>query len=90
MCKKWELEFVAMVGVGNQESTGDGATACVCQVPGKQAPVPAPTGSSAPPPAPAGSASSSALSPSLLASEAAMAAKLVDYQRKQINAAPPL
>lgn len=33
MCQKWNLEFAGMVGVGNQNSTGDGATACVCQVP---------------------------------------------------------
>lgn len=32
MCKKWKLEFVGMVGVGNQDATGPGATACVCQV----------------------------------------------------------
>ena len=31
MCKSWDLEFAGMVGVGNQEKTGDGATACVCQ-----------------------------------------------------------
>ena len=31
MCKSWDLEFAGMVGVGNQERTGDGATACVCQ-----------------------------------------------------------
>lgn len=32
MCKKWGLQFTAMVGVGDQEkSYGQGATACVCQ-----------------------------------------------------------
>ncbi|MFV2058625.1 MAG: hypothetical protein ACC707_19345 [Thiohalomonadales bacterium] len=31
MCEKWDLEFTAMVGVGNQDRTGNGATACVCQ-----------------------------------------------------------
>jgi hypothetical protein len=32
MCENWGLEFTAMVGVGDQESsTGPGATACVCQ-----------------------------------------------------------
>lgn len=31
MCEKWGLEFTAMVGVGNQDRTGEGATACVCQ-----------------------------------------------------------
>ena len=32
MCKSWNLQFAGMVGVGNQEPSGDGATACVCQV----------------------------------------------------------
>jgi hypothetical protein len=32
MCKSWNLQFAGMVGVGNQDSYGDGATACVCQV----------------------------------------------------------
>ena len=31
MCQSWDLEFAAMVGVGNQKETGDGATACVCK-----------------------------------------------------------
>lgn len=32
MCENWGLEFAAMVGVGDQESsTGPGATACVCE-----------------------------------------------------------
>jgi len=31
MCANWGLEFTAMVGVGSQEKTGQGATACVCQ-----------------------------------------------------------
>ncbi|MEI8348034.1 MAG: hypothetical protein WCG27_11245 [Pseudomonadota bacterium] len=31
MCQEWDLEFTAMVGVGNQDKTGEGATACVCQ-----------------------------------------------------------
>ena len=30
MCKGWDLEFAGMVGVGNQDRIGDGATACVC------------------------------------------------------------
>jgi len=33
MCRNWNLEFAGMVGVGNQDRTGSGATACVCQVP---------------------------------------------------------
>jgi hypothetical protein len=35
MCKNWGLQFTAMVGVGNQDTTGEGATACVCQVPAR-------------------------------------------------------
>lgn len=31
MCEDWGLDFTAMVGVGSQGRTGDGATACVCQ-----------------------------------------------------------
>jgi hypothetical protein len=34
MCKGWDLEFAGMVGVGSQESSGPGATACVCQIRG--------------------------------------------------------
>jgi len=34
MCAGWGLEFAGMVGVGNQDAWGDGATACVCQVRG--------------------------------------------------------
>jgi hypothetical protein len=34
MCSAWNLQFAGMVGVGNQEQWGDGATACICQVPG--------------------------------------------------------
>ncbi len=33
MCKGWDLEFAGMVGVGDQSRGGDGASACVCQVP---------------------------------------------------------
>lgn len=32
MCRKWDMELSGMVGVGNQDATGPGATACVCQV----------------------------------------------------------
>jgi hypothetical protein len=36
MCENWGLEFTAMVGVGDQESSsGPGATACVCEPRGK-------------------------------------------------------
>ncbi len=31
MCANWGMDLTGMVGVGNQDSTGDGATACVCQ-----------------------------------------------------------
>jgi len=31
MCANWDMELTGMVGVGNQDSTGAGATACVCQ-----------------------------------------------------------
>jgi hypothetical protein len=33
MCRNWNLEFAGMVGIGNQDPSGNGATACVCQVP---------------------------------------------------------
>jgi hypothetical protein len=36
MCRSWNMELTGMVGVGNQDATGPGATACVCQV--KRAP----------------------------------------------------
>ncbi len=49
MCTKWNLEFVAIVGLGSQDATGEGATACVCQVPQKPAtPASPPAGSAAP------------------------------------------
>jgi hypothetical protein len=80
MCQKWNLELVAMVGVGSQEATGDGATACVCQVPVKAASSAAPA---APSPAPAASGSSSGISRPLLGVEAAMAAKLVKAQQQE-------
>jgi hypothetical protein len=32
MCRSWDMELSGMVGVGNQDATGPGATACVCQV----------------------------------------------------------
>lgn len=36
MCQSWGMELTGMVGVGNQEATGPGATACVCEPPGKK------------------------------------------------------
>jgi hypothetical protein len=33
MCQSWDMDLTGMVGVGNQDATsGEGATACVCQV----------------------------------------------------------
>ena len=32
MCQSWDMDLSGMVGVGNQDATGEGATACVCQV----------------------------------------------------------
>ena len=31
-CRLWDLEFVAMVAVGDQGRTSEGASACVCQL----------------------------------------------------------
>jgi len=31
MCANWDMELTGMVGVGNQDASGPGATACVCQ-----------------------------------------------------------
>ena len=33
MCNAWNMELTGMVGVGNQDKTGPGDTACLCQVP---------------------------------------------------------
>ena len=46
MCTHWHLQFAAMVGVGNQDPNGPGATACVC-VPAAAPPV-APPGAATP------------------------------------------
>lgn len=32
MCEEWDMELTGMVGVGDQSSSGDGATACVCEI----------------------------------------------------------
>src|SRR6266542_452161 len=61
MCSRWNLEFVGMVGLGSQDASGEGATACVCQV---QKP-------GAPPPASSGAAPTSLLSAPIVAAEAA-------------------
>lgn len=34
MCQRWGMQLTGMVGVGDQSSTGPGATACVCELPG--------------------------------------------------------
>lgn len=36
MCRGWNMELVGMVGVGNQDASGAGATACVCELASKQ------------------------------------------------------
>src|SRR5262245_2504957 len=36
MCTHWGLQFAAMVGVGDQAPTTNGATACVCVPPAAQ------------------------------------------------------
>ena len=33
MCQSWNMQLVGMVGVGSQDRTGGGATACVCEIP---------------------------------------------------------
>jgi hypothetical protein len=38
MCSSWGMELTGMVGVGNQDRTGYGATACVCELPRPAAP----------------------------------------------------
>lgn len=40
MCKSWDMELTGMVGVGNQDKSGPGATACVCELRRKPATVP--------------------------------------------------
>lgn len=37
MCKNWDMDLSGMVGVGNQDASGPGATACVCQLRGAPA-----------------------------------------------------
>jgi hypothetical protein len=40
MCSSWGMQLTGMVGVGNQDRTGYGATACVCELPRPAAPAP--------------------------------------------------
>lgn len=37
MCQEWDMELAGMVGVGNQDRSGGGASACVCTVRGARA-----------------------------------------------------
>src|SRR4051812_36722178 len=77
MCSKWNLEFVAMVGVGNQDATGNGATACVCHVPQRATP-----GSLS-----GGAGASSSLAGPIVAAEAAAAAQAAQQQQLQAQSA---
>ena len=71
MCRSWNMDLTGMVGVGNQDATGPGATACVCQVkPAAGAPASADPGAS-------GTAASSA---------AVIAAIEAEQQRQQEQA----
>jgi hypothetical protein len=69
MCSKWNMEFVAIVALGSQDATGEGATACVCQVSAKPG---------APPSPPAGSAA-----PTSLRSTPIIAAEVVLHARAE-------
>lgn len=69
MCNKWDLVFAGMVGVGDQSSSGAGATACVCQV-------------AAPAQSSGGSAAAAAsLAAPVTAAQAAAAAQAAQQQR---------
>lgn len=71
MCHNWGLVFAGMVGVGDQSATGEGATACVCQVPQK----PEATGG--------GSAAATSLAAPITAAEAAAAAQAAQQQQQR-------
>ena len=74
MCANWNMELTAMVGVGSQESSGPGATACVCQPRGGE--------TAASTEKRAGGASSAALAAPITA-QAAAAAAAAQQQRQQ-------
>jgi len=74
MCTKWDLEFAGMVGVGDQSPSGDGATACVCQVR---------TAQSGPANTSGGPAAGASLAAPITAAQAAMAAQMASQQRMQ-------
>lgn len=69
MCSGWGLEFAGMVGVGNQDRTGNGATACVCQVAPKVGSILDKTGASA------------SLAAPITAAQAAVAAQMASQQQ---------
>lgn len=75
MCDGWDLEFSGMVGVGNQDRSGEGATACVCTVKNESASI---SGSSA---------SSTALSGPIAQAAAAQAAAAQSASISATNAA---
>jgi hypothetical protein len=78
MCKHWGLEFAAMVGVGDQSETGEGATACVCV---KEAPPPPPSAS----PATSGAAASATSLAAPIVIAAAQAAMLAARQQQMLQ-----
>jgi hypothetical protein len=81
MCKSWNLQFAGMVGVGNQDPSGDGATACVCQVGsfGPQASDGASKGSMS------GGAMSASMAAPISAAEAAAAAMAAQQRQMQMQ-----
>jgi hypothetical protein len=79
MCTKWNLEFAGMVGVGNQDSMGEGATACVCQV--RRNPAQASNGGEA--------AASASLAGPITAAQAAIAANAVMQRQMMMQQSQP-
>jgi hypothetical protein len=77
MCNKWGLVFAGMVGVGDQGATGEGATACVCQVPG----TPATSG---------GNAAAASLAAPITAAQAAAAAQAAQQHQMHVHTGPQL
>lgn len=74
MCKNWGLEFAGMVGVGNQDTHGDGATACICQVQKASGPVSSREGGAA--------SSTASLAGPITAAQAAIAAHMAARQQQ--------
>ena len=79
MCKSWNLQFAGMVGVGNQDPSGDGATACVCQV-GSFAPQASNDGKAA-----MSGAMTASLAAPISAAEAAAAAMAAQQRQMQMQ-----